>query len=629
LDTIAAAGVRFDSAISPAPLTLPAHTSLMTALDPPAHGVRHNSTFRLGSGIPTLAERLQEDGFATAAVVGAMVLDSRFGLARGFDVYDDVISSRMSATVGFAERSADTVVDRALAWLEDAPDRFFLWIHLYDPHADYAPPPGFASAFASRPYDGEIAFVDAQLGRFLEALGTRWPDASTLLVVTSDHGESLGEHGESTHAYTIHGATQRIPLLIRGPGIPRGQVIAEPVGLIDVAPTVLALVGAQPLPAATGRDLTPRFHGRDSGGDPGPGPGDRAIYAETLATHLDHGWSPLWGLRTSRYQYIRAPRKELYDLRADPAESRNVALRHPDLTARFEALLAERAAIPPLTDARLASPLGGADRERLRSLGYVVPEGNTVAQDPPINPEGPDPKDEIGVLRLLGEAQQDVHAGRLERALARLASVEGGGTAVPALRAAILVATDEYERAEADARFVLDSQPNRPDLWIILGRALAGQNRLEDARTAFEMATRLDPRSLTAHIFLGRVSQELGQSTAAIAALERAREIDPTAVEPGWQLAVLYFAQGSTEQAEAILRGYEQNGSDFDPGATARIVLAEARAGGLHTAEERLSRALAKHPDDPDLARVLAALRSYRARAGNSGGLPPPRPASE
>jgi thioredoxin-like negative regulator of GroEL len=143
------------------------------------------------------------------------------------------------------------------------------------------------------------------------------------------------------------------------------------------------------------------------------------------------------------------------------------------------------------------------------------------------------------------------------------------------------------------------------------------------------MATRLDPRSLMAHIFLGRVSQELGQSTAAIAALERAREIDPTAVEPGWQLAVLYFAQGSTEQAEAILRGYEQNGSDFDPGATARIVLAEARAGGLHTAEERLSRALAKHPDDPDLARVLAALRSYRARAGNSGGLPPPRPASE
>ena len=169
LDTIAAEGVRFDVAISPAPLTLPSHASLMTALDPPDHGVRHNAIHRLGDGIPTLAEHLRAAGYATAAFVGALVLDGRFGLARGFDVYDDAMAGRVSARVGFAERPADRVVDAALAWLDGAPDRFFLWVHFYDPHATYKPPPGFASAFASRPYAGEIAFADAQLGRLRRA----------------------------------------------------------------------------------------------------------------------------------------------------------------------------------------------------------------------------------------------------------------------------------------------------------------------------------------------------------------------------------------------------------------------------------------------------------------------------
>jgi hypothetical protein len=515
LDTIAVEGVRFDVAIAPAPLTLPSHASLMTALDPPDHGVRHNAIHRLGDGIPTLTEHLRAAGYATAAFVGALVLDGRFGLARGFDVYDDAMAGRVSARVGFAERPADRVVDAALAWLDGAPDRFFLWVHFYDPHATYKPPPGFASAFASRPYAGEIAFVDAQLGRLVGELRERWPDGGTLLVVTSDHGESLGEHGEATHSYSIYDATQRVPLLMSGPGMPPGRAVASPVRLLDVAPTVLALAGADPLPDVEGRDLRPLVDGSETG--------ERVAYVETLATRLDYGWSPLLGLRTARFKYIRAPRPELYDLRGDPAERRDLAAAEPEVVAHLDRLLSQRlaASSAPRADARLAIGLGEEDRMRLRSLGYVVP-ARAVAPAPSDEVGGLDPKDEMGVLQVLGEAQKDVDAGRLSAALERLAGVENDGTAVPAMRAAIAVATGDHALAERDARFVLGLQPDRPDVLIILGRALAGQGRLAEARAAFEAAALLDPGSPAARTHLGQVYEGLGRPDAAADALQAA-----------------------------------------------------------------------------------------------------------
>jgi len=224
LDGIAAEGVRFETAISPAPVTLPSHASLMTALDPPSHGVRYNSIFRLEEGFPTLAEGMRTAGFKTAAFVGAMVLERDFGLARGFDSYDDQMPPRWGmGRAQRAERSADAVVDEAIAWLEKAPDRFFLCVHLFDPHAKYEPPPDFARAFPDDPYAGEIAFVDAELGRLLKHLNQRWPDQRTLVVATSDHGESLFDHDEPTHSYGIYDSTQRVPLLMQGPGLGVGS----------------------------------------------------------------------------------------------------------------------------------------------------------------------------------------------------------------------------------------------------------------------------------------------------------------------------------------------------------------------------------------------------------------------
>jgi arylsulfatase A-like enzyme len=348
---MAAQGVRFETAISPAPLTLPSHASLMTGLDPPRHGVRHNSIHRLAAGVPTLAEHMRAHGMATAAFVGALVLDRRFGLDRGFDVYDDRMERRSARFSGYAERPADHVVDAAVAWLERAPQRFFLWVHLYDPHVEHQPPPGFAAAFARRPYLGEIAFADQQTGRLVRAVRDRFGDEGLLVAITSDHGESLGEHGEPTHAYTVYDATQRVPLILLGTGLPAGRVVATPVRLLDVAPTLLATVGARALDS-DGRDLRPLWEAPDAGGDP------PAAYVETLATHLDYGWSPLVGLRTERFKYIRAPRPELYDLAADPGELHDLADRDPERVRRLDAALERRLASPSSTGASSSATCG-------------------------------------------------------------------------------------------------------------------------------------------------------------------------------------------------------------------------------------------------------------------------------
>jgi arylsulfatase A-like enzyme/Flp pilus assembly protein TadD len=620
IDTVAATGVRFENAISPAPLTLPAHASLMTALDPPEHGVRHNALQRLGGGIPTLAERLRDAGYVTAGFVGALVLDRRFGLDRGFDVYDDAVGDRRSATVGFAERRADRVVDSALAWLESAGGRFFLWVHVYDPHASYSPPAGFASAFASRPYEGEIAFVDAQLGRLFGELRRRWPDGETLIVITSDHGESLGEHRESRHSYSIYDATQRVPLVMSGAGLPRGISVAAPVGLVDVAPTLLALARAEPLADVAGRDLRPLIDGDRAG--------ERAVYVETLATHLDYGWSPLLGLRTAGFKYIRAPRPELYDLRADPAELRNVAARQPETAQRLDRLLSERlAAAEPRGDGRLVADLDEEERDRLRSLGYVVPVRGPAASPIRAAVGGPDPKDEIDTLSVLDEVQRHIDAGRLEQALARLDRIEGAGTAVPALRASVALATRDFARAERDARAVLAQQPGRADVLIILGRALAGQARFADARASFEAAAHLDPRSAVAWTLLGRAHQDLREPEAADRAYERAIQANSRALEPRWRLAALRLGRGQLAEADAVLAGLER---PLGPAAAAELAVAEARAGRAAAAVQRLRAARARYPDDVRLKRALAVIEPVTGSTAGGpvgGGRPgPPDP---
>ncbi len=515
LDTLAARGVRFETAISPAPLTLPAHASLLTGLDPPRHAVRHNSIHRLGDEIPTLASALSQAGFATAAFVGAVVLERRYGLARGFDHYDDQRMERMSSqTVGYAERSAEHVVVAALRWLETAPPRFFVWLHFYDPHAAYDPPAGFAMAFARDPYRGEIAFVDFQLGRLLDLLRARFGEQGLLVAVTSDHGESLGEHGEARHSYGVYDATQLVPLILYGVGMPVGRVVEAPVRLVDLAPTLLEALGLPPLPDADGRPLQPRIAGREDA--------SRPAYVETFATRYDYGWSALQGLRTDRYKYIRAPRPELYDLSRDPGEREDLAAGLPEVTQELEARLAAVLARPGPTPARVT--LDPAAQEQLRGLGYVAPEASPEvdAQDPFA---GPDPKDEIGLLRRLAEVERLALLERPAESLALLRDLADPPTAVVALRAAMALRAGDLELALHDARRASEREPRRLDVRLVLASAVEAQTGAASARGAWEDAARLDPGSHAAWQGIARALEQQGDVPGAARARERAEAL--------------------------------------------------------------------------------------------------------
>jgi arylsulfatase A-like enzyme/Flp pilus assembly protein TadD len=601
LDAIAAQGVRFEVALSPVPLTLPAHASLLTGLEPPAHGVRHNSIHRLGAELPTLAERMRDAGYATAAFVGAVVLDRRFGLDRGFDVYDDHTSGRVSASTGYGERTADEVVEATLAWLEAAPDRFFLWVHFYDPHMGYEPPAGFASAFASDPYAGEIAFVDAEIGRLLRAIRARWGEQKLLVVATSDHGESLGEHGEATHSYTIYEATQRIPLLLSGPGLRAGGVAPGPASLLDVAPAILSWVGAQPLPEAAGRDLR-ELLGRDE-------LDRRSLYMETVATQLDFGWSALLGVRSGRFKYIRAPRPELYDLALDPGEIRNRVGEEPALAAELDALLERHLAGPRRTAPAVELP--EEDRAHLRSLGYLVPEGTedvvTLGRV-----GGTDPKDAMGVLRELTLAQADLLQGRPEQAVARLRALDDTANTVAAHLAAARLAAGDPAGAAHTARAVLIQEPGRTDMRILLARALAEQGRKDEADLAL---AGLAPDTAPAPwVALGAARGELasGRSTAALHRLALARARHPNDLSLAQAHGNLLEAAGRLEEAltareAALALAPDQPGAANDVAWTLALLGQE-----LERALALARSAVAEAGDDPALLDTLASVLLLR-----------------
>jgi arylsulfatase A-like enzyme/predicted Zn-dependent protease len=598
LDGLARDGIRFEAAFSPAPLTLPTHASIMTALDPPRHGVRHNSIFALGPEHPTLAERMKASGRATAAFVGALVLHSRFGLGRGFDVYDDRVSDRSSGLVGYAERTADDVVDAALAWVANAPQQFFLWVHFYDPHADYRPPSAYALAFASSPYDGEIAFTDVQLGRLLQAIDARFGKEGTLVAVTSDHGESLGEHGEPAHSYTLYDGTQRVPLLLKGPGLAESLQIDSPVRLVDLAPTLLALVGAAPLDDVDGKDLAPVIAGTERG--------PRLAYMETLATRLDFGWSPLHALRDDRAKLIRAPRPELYDLKADPKELVNRAVDDPATLARLDGALSERLAAA----APLASPVALAESERLRleSLGYVVPNPSSLGSSFDTT-EGPDPKDHVQALTALNRAGALIKKGRPREALAILDAVDEQGSYFVALRASAALEAGDPVRAEREAKIAVAAEERRVDLQVLLARALLQQGRLDESRQSFERAGALDPGAPIVAVGLGQVAEAAGDR-------ERAREhyreahtrarAQESSSEGGWRLAALMLEMGELEKADQTLASLAPAESKSEDAAR-RLAAAELVAGRTEAAIARLEDASEAIPDSAGVALLLGS----------------------
>jgi arylsulfatase A-like enzyme/Tfp pilus assembly protein PilF len=536
IDRFASGAARFTAAVSQVPLTLPSHATILTGLHPAKHGVRTNDGFRLDAGVPTLAEALHARGYATGAFIGGYPLQASSGLARGFDRYDD----DFLRSAGVVERPADEVVRTATAWIDQHQSQpFFAWLHLFDPHSPYNPPAPFAAAHADAPYDGEVAYTDAAIGRLFDRLQQSGLFSRATVIVVADHGESLGEHGERTHGTFLYDTTVRVPLLVKLPQGTAAREVTVPVETADLAPTIAALADAT-LGAVDGQTLLPLISGR-AVGDP-----DRPAYAESYYQNVLLGWSPLRAVRTARWKFIEAPRPELYDLESDPRELRN---RVDDRAALAGGL--QRALPRADASASRAPAAAGESAERLRSLGYV--SGSTTSSSAP---RAVDPKDRVdvwadiedGIDRIGGDPRG------AQQAFARALELDpGNGLAMKYLadlsfRAGRLrEARDGYRRAIA-ARF------RHPDAFVNLAAIAERDGRIDEARAALMDAVQIAHADADAWNRLGLLEARHGASDAARRAFTSAIAAEAGRAEPYYNLAVIERRAGNEPAAQARLQ---------------------------------------------------------------------------
>lgn len=502
LDAFARQGVVFERAYTPVPLTLPAHASLMTGLLPPEHGVRGNGAFALAARVPTLAEAFKNAGRSTGAFVGAFPLARRFGLARGFDEYDDAVTKAAGLGYDFAERPATDVVLSATKWLAAHPEPVFAWVHVFDPHAPYNPPSAFRS---EDPYRDEIAAVDSALGSLLTTWASRTGPA--VAAVVSDHGEAFGEHGEWSHGLFVYDTTLHVPLMMRGQGFPAGTRNSTTVSLVDVAATLLEAAGVSgsPIPGAS---LSHTLSAKSA---------DRSLYAETLSPRLDFGWSELRSWRSDGYKWIRAPKPELYALREDPAEAHNRAAVDATRSAALDAALTDSLSRTGELNARRQPDPETA--EKLRSLGYVQGPGSLQ--------QGADPKDKVEIARRIalsnGPFTDWAAAIRTHRPLLAM------DPANPLLNMRLADALLRSGQAQASLPYfarVIVTDPMTVDPYVGYGTALAQTGRLKDARAQLERGLRVDSSNGQLHYNLGEIARIEGRAADAKREYEAAR-LDP------------------------------------------------------------------------------------------------------
>lgn len=582
IDALARASARFTHTYTPVPVTLPAHSAIFTGSFPMATGMHDFSGNKLPARAITLATALRDKGYTTAAFIGSAVLDSRFGLNQGFDTYFDHFEfSRLDeAHLDEMERRGDQVMDEVLNWLKLDPRRpFFLWVHLYDPHDPYKPPEPYASRYRSHPYDGEIAFDDAQVGRLFAFLKENNLYDRSVIVLAGDHGESLGEHGERTHGFFIYDSTLHVPLLIRIPGA-APRVVSDEVSLVDVMPTVLQALGVSIPATVQGRSLLALVLGRPAGGSSN-------LYAENYLPLLHFHWNQLRSLRSRGVKYIDAPRPEIYDTSADPKEVKNLYSTRQSLAHEMHDRL--------FTLIRRFTPSGGGGAEkeltdpalleRLRSLGYVAVSAGTFADvgGKPL----PDPKDRIQVYELVSEAMADGQHGRYQESLAKLREAEKTESdsltirylmalnyyrmgdfrnAVENFRAALRISptfalavyylglaqlqTGDETGAQTSFVNALQIDPTNFAAAYNLGTLYTRQRRVDEAIRSFQQAVDINPQYAQAHAALGELYLYLKRPEDAARALERAVELQPRAAKAHSDLGKAYQALGRTAEAQ-------------------------------------------------------------------------------
>jgi arylsulfatase A-like enzyme/cytochrome c-type biogenesis protein CcmH/NrfG len=532
IDRLAREGVMFGQAFATAPITLTSHASLMTGRYPPGHGARHNGV-RLDERTPTLAATLSGAGFATGGFIAAFPLDRRFGLARGFDVYGDRMPPGVDGRA-VNERPGRQVVDEALAWLaRNRSRRFFLWVHLFEPHAPYGTPSDAGRDIKAR-YDDEIAEADAQAGRILEALGS--DRAATLVVFAGDHGEAFGEHGEIGHSIFLYDTTLRVPLVIAATGLPAGRNVREPVSLIDVAPTVLRLLGLPPLDS-DGIDLGPALQGAAVPA--------RELYAETFAPLLDFGWSPLRALRAAGWKYIAAPRPELYDVAGDPAENVDTIKTQGARAAALQDRVAHYSAPEPAIQAA-ADP---DTRARLQALGYASRSST------PGGGSRPDPKDRREeAARIAQVTSGEVQGAALERTLRSILADDPGNPQAHLRLGYALVETGRCAEAAPHFRTAIAAHFPSADAHLGLAGCETSARRFDRAAATLRDAERLEPGNPVVLANLGLVLSDGGHPAEAIQPLQKALSVDPDLHQARFALAIAWARTGQRAQAASTAR---------------------------------------------------------------------------
>jgi arylsulfatase A-like enzyme/tetratricopeptide (TPR) repeat protein len=570
LDRLAAEGVRFANAYSAIPLTCPSHSTMLTGKYPIAHGVRDNSLFVLGPEQRTLAEILKERGYRTAASVGGFPLVARYGLNQGFDFYDDRLTEPFDDFLGrpprpslFLERrEAARVNEPAVEWLGRNPSQpFFLWVHYYDAHQPYLPHVPYNELFADSPYDGEIAYADESLGVILDRLRKLGLYDNTLVVFTSDHGEGLSEHNELTHSYLLYDTTLHVPLIVRPPAGVRGGVVDGRVRLVDIAPTVLDLLGV-PIPAdMQGRSLVSLLEGK------GDVKADRTHYAETLSPRLSQNWGELRALYDGPWKYIHGPRPELFDIRADPREVTNLVGAKPEVAAEMRGKLADFL--------KHNSPPGGSHmaavdeetRRRLEALGYIA-AGAGAEQEirEVLRSDGIAPQDRAGDISLVSSARAFIEQGR------------------------------PFPAREA-ARTLLSNAPNDPLYLELLALSEIMLGRVDDALPIVEKIVASAPNRGTAErlmLSIGEARYRRGEHEAGLKMIRRSLEIRPVA-SGYYLLASLEALEGHPEEELQALRASLERDAKYAP---ARLDLAVrlAQAGRRQEAEKEMQRVVQENP---------------------------------
>src|SRR6476646_2438598 len=587
IDALAAQGARFERAYTAVPVTLPSHTVMFTGTYPMRSGIHDFAANKLGPGQPTLASVLKENGYVTCAVIGSAVLDSRFGLNRGFDFYYDHFDFNrlQESNLEEMERPGNLVADVALGWLsQNYQKKFFLWMHLYDPHYPYHPPAPYAAEYRDRPYDGEIAFADSQVGRLIHFLKSKGLYDNTMIVLSGDHGESLGEHGEKTHGFFIYNATLHVPFMIHLPGASLPRVVPELVSLADLMPTVLQTLKMGTPSQVQGRSLLPLIKAKPKDEEA------RSLYAETFLPRLHFNWSELRGVESAKYHFIDAPRPELYDLTKDPGETQNLYSDKKavgeEMRARLAGLIRQYSAGQELAEKTGLDP---ALMERLKSLGYA---GFSGGGSPTITDRAlPDPKDRIQVYELISDAIAESQHGDYPASTEKfLEALKSDPDSVPVhyllglnyyrmhdfpksvehLQRVMQLSPDyalasfqlglayarvgDFDRAIETLKRTLELDPSNFSAAYNLGAAYVQKQRMNEAAGAFRSSVTIAPEYAPGHRGLGEILLYQGQVDDALTELRRAAELAPQ--DPGNHaaLAKALSAKGLTAEAEEEMR---------------------------------------------------------------------------